>query len=819
MIKKILFGTLFVMLTVFVLFLGGIYWIYEEEIKPNIPDVSAIKSVDLKQPLRIYSSDGKLMSEIGATRRYKLDYEQIPDYLKEALITAEDRRFYGHFGVDFKGILRAIVELIRTGEKSQGASTLTMQLARNYYLSRKKSYSRKIIEIILALRLEQLLSKDEILTLYMNKVFLGYRSYGFETAAQTYYGKSVNELTLDEAAMLSGLPKAPSAYNPVINPQRAKQRRDYILRGMHNKGIISEEELEEALNTPVHARLHGVDVELDAGHASEMVRVQVKKLLGNKAYTGGYQVYTTINSKYQQAAIDAVQKGLIDYNRRQPYTGPEKILEASFDEILEPKNLNNALKSITNIEGLTRGVVVQSENSTIEVYVSQPNDDWQSFVLSKQDMKWVETFDVNKPLTYFTLDDDSASTQTDQKRFIFEENDRDRAHSVLPIGALVYVQKINGKYRLASSPIAQVALISISPKNGQVYALVGGFNFRNYKYNRVVQANRQPGSNFKPFVYTAALNKGYTAASIINDTPVTFENSFTGNLWQPSNYSGKYFGPTRLREALVKSRNLVSVRLMHQLGVDYTLNFLRRFGFSDKTFSGFRDLSASLGSIPVSPWEIVRGYAVIANTGYLVEPYLIDHIKDSEGNIIYQHQGVEVCSFCVEGTQGLAKRVIDPSVSYIMSDILRDAVTRGTGRRAKVLKRRDIAGKTGTTNKQFDAWFSGFNHEFATTVWVGRDQPQSLGEKETGGRTALPIWINYMRVALEDSKEILPDKLSDIVTVRINPENGLLANSDDEKTILEIFRSASLPNKDVVESNEPYHGKGQKDKSLRSKLF
>ena len=845
-----------------VLVLGSAAWYYYAEIKPSLPDVASIKKIDLSVPLRIYTADGKLMSEVGATRRYLLSYEEIPQHLKDALLVAEDKRFFEHFGVDLRGLTRAVVALVRTGKKSQGASTLTMQLARNYFLSREKSYLRKVREIAIALRLEQLLTKEEILTLYMNKIFLGYRSYGFETAAQTYYGKSAKELTIAEAAMLAGLPKAPSAYNPIINPSRAKQRRNHILKLLLNEGRIDKREHDKALTTSVHASLHGADIEVDAGHAAEMARIKAREILGEDAYIGGYKLFTTISSTRQSAAATVVQKQLLNYNRRQPYPGPAKIFSFGNTGDWDEQLLKQAIQTVKRVEHLKRAVIV--DNSENGVALAIEGNQIAMLRLPKESVDWALSADlstypaveslvegealpgvVDEPqYTTVTVVLGQASTliavvSTDgthvelvstlvnvveyQRQLIEKESNEVSIEHVLPIGSVIYLEQNEGQYRLNTAPIAQAALVSMRVQNGKIDALIGGYSFRDYKYNRAVQANRQPGSIFKPFVYTAALARGYSAAHVINDAPVTFENSVTGSLWQPSNYSGRHYGPTRLREGLIKSRNVVSVRLMNQVGVRYTIDFLEKFGYKNSTFREHNDLSIALGSVPMSPLDITLGYAVFANGGYQIEPYLVARIEDSEGNSVYEYKGLEVCTLCAEGTQGVAKRVLDEDVMYIMRDIMHDVIQVGTGRKARSLRRKDLAGKTGTTNNQVDAWFAGFNSQTIATVWVGKDLPAPLGNKETGSRVALPIWIDYMRSALQDEAEILPAKPSNIVSAQINKKNGLLAGQGirSKDVTFEIFRSTNLPQQEVRQL-EPAIDVPQSEEeaqSLRRKLF
>ena len=901
----------------------GLVYLYYMEIQADLPDVSQIKQTELQVPMRIYSADGKLISEVGTQRRYVLEYEDIPQQLLDALVSIEDARFFHHFGVDVRGLIRAAVAVISSGEKSQGASTITMQLARNFYLTRAKSYDRKVREILIALRLEQLLSKEDIITLYMNKVFLGYRSYGFESAAQTYYGKTSKELTLAEAAMLAGLPKAPSAYNPIVNPTRAKQRRDHILSRMLALGKITKDEYEAARISALTAQRHGANIELDAGHAAELARVEAQKILGKKAYIGGYNVFLTLQSKAQEAAASAVVSGITKYNYRHAYPGAEHYVVLPNDQIQwKEEDVRHALDLLPKISGLERAVVVAADDQQVRFNI-EVNKRLERITLSADQLKWATTYrPTTKGLTYQPLYPETTSATSEQYPIVtteqttvlvtgttvvhsYDENGfvigahpiqvseyvstiqyvvtdlvpvstqvtlangdtkqriiltkqtqsfkhyppNRKAKASLPLkeilseGALVYLQQVSGEWRLSTLPQAQGALVSLDARDGSVLALVGGFNFRDYKYNRVVQANRQPGSNFKPFVYAAALSKGFSAASIINDAPVTFENSITGTLWQPSNYSGKYFGPTRLREGLVHSRNLVSVRLMHQTGVGYTINYLKGLGFDAELFKGQRNLSIALGSIPISPMKVAEGYSLFANGGYGINHYLVDRIENAQGEIVYQAEPATVCNACdqqptSEAQQSellpsaepsnvtgmpIAPRVMDEGVAYIMSDVLRSVVGRGTGRRARnALRRDDIGGKTGTTNQQFDAWFSGYAGHVVTTVWFGKDRPETLGLYETGSRAALPIWIDYMKVALQDMPEVIPPKPRSIVSVRINPRTGLTTEAGQQESMFELFRSENIPAKQQSAPDEvnsfPSINQG-KEKALRDELF
>jgi penicillin-binding protein 1A len=830
----------FSLLISFILFIGFSIVAYFRIIEPYLPNTSSIREVSLSEPMKIYSKEGLVLSEIGIRRRYLVEFDEIPKDLINSLLIIEDNRFYDHFGVDFLGLFRAFIELVKTGQKNQGASTLTMQLARNLFLTREKSFIRKFREIFLAFRLENVYSKNEILTLYINRVFLGHRSYGFQAAARTYFGKKLTQLTLSEQAMLAGLPKAPSAYNPLSNPTRAKQRRDYILLRLFQEGIITEERYLLAVSEPIKAKNFGASVELDAGHAASMAHHKAVKILKQQGikegiYEKGYKVITTLSGKNQRVANNAVQRGVLNYIRRHSWSGAEKKVAIEFENeknweelnliqkntiIKSEKNRNYLIgltQQIPEILGLTRGIIYHSKDNQIVAIL----EDNQITKLPLKDISWArntwtrETAEATKikiiskkikeDIEYLLLNE--ASGVYFHPKLISSKQSNRRQSKALPTGGIIYVKEkteadgTSKTYTLVTKPKAQVALVSLDVRTGAINSLIGGFNYQNYKFNRVTQSNRQPGSNFKPFLYAAAFNKGFTAASIIEDIPMSFEDKSTGFIWTPSNYSGKYFGATRLREALTKSRNLVSVQLQAQIGTEYTIDYMKKFGFKRKPFVQNRNLSISLGSAALTPMEIARGYAVFANGGYLVTPYIVAEIQDSQGNTIYKHQPPVVC---YEECDSLEKfippsppRTLDADVSYIITNILKDVIKYGTGRRARVLNRPDIAGKTGTTNDQYDAWFSGFNRSIVTTVWVGYDNPQPMGNEETGSRAALPVWIDYMQEVLKDTPVIDFPRSNNIIELRVSKKSGKpVLNADAaNNTTLEIFRSQYAPTK------------------------
>jgi penicillin-binding protein 1A len=754
---------------------------------PQLPTLEDLRDVRLQVPLRVYSRDGGLIAEFGEMKRTPLRYAEVPPQVIQAVLAAEDDRFFQHPGVDYQGLLRAAVHLLRTGEKAQGGSTITMQVARNFFLSSEKTYARKLKEIFVALTMEQELSKEEILELYLNKIYLGNRAYGIASAAQIYYGKKVEELELAQIAMIAGLPKAPSLYNPIVNPTRAIQRRNYVLGRMQNLGFIDAQAAAQARLTPVTAALHTQSAEVDAPHLAEMVRAEVVARFGEEiAYTSGYKVYTTVDSRHQQAAARGVRAGLLDYDRRHGYRGPGAHVE------LEPDSpLGEILSRYPVVGGLVPGIVVELEEKAAHVAIGAE----ERVVVDWRGLDWA-------------------------RRYINDERVGDppaTASEILAVGDVIRLEPLPaGGWRLAQVPQVEGALVSLQPHDGALLALVGGFDFFDSKFNRVTQAQRQPGSAFKPFVYSAALEKGFTAATVINDAPVVFEDAELESAWRPENYSGKFYGPTRLREALVTSRNLVSIRLLRAIGIGYARNYLKNFGFDAARLP--HDLSLALGSGAITPMELVRGYAVLANGGYLIEPYFIQRIEDADGNVLFEAAPSLACPQCEQAPpeeQGgvapagaeaeeesatetelaapLATRTLDARNVYLMNSMLNDVVARGTAARARALGRHDLAGKTGTTNDQRDAWFCGYNADVAATAWLGFDTPRSLGGGETGAGAALPIWVDYMREALAGLPEHPLPQPAGVVTVRIDPETGLSAAPGNANAVFETFYSENVP--------------------------
>ncbi|NIN61212.1 MAG: penicillin-binding protein 1A [Gammaproteobacteria bacterium] len=776
-------------------------------IVPQLPDIETLKDIRMQVPLRVYSADQSLIAEFGEQRRIPITREEIPEQMIQAILAAEDDRFYVHPGVDWQGILRAAIQLVKTGEKTQGGSTITMQVARNFFLTREKTYLRKLNEIFLALKIEKELSKDEILTLYLNKIYLGQRAYGVGAAAQVYYGLQIHELSLPQFAMLAALPKAPSTTNPVSNLDRATTRRNYVLQRMLNEEFITEEEYKDAVNTPVSAALHSSLVQLEAPYIAEMVRQYLVDEYGEEAYTSGLHVTTTIRDGNQRSANAALRKGILAYDQRHGYRGAEHHFD--LDEDIDESGWGDLLASFPILGELYPALVIDISNENATAYVLNIG----KVEVAMSGMTWARKYvseniagpEPKKPDDILNVGDVVRLTETDDSQWI-----------------------------LSQLPDVESCLVSFNPEDGATIALVGGFDFLRSKFNRVTQAYRQPGSGFKPFIYSAAIDSGMTAATIINDAPVVFEDRELDETWRPENYSQKTYGPTRLRVALTHSRNLVSIRLLNEIGIPFALDYISRFGFDTSRLPA--NLSLALGSGAVTPWQLARGYAVFANGGYLIEPYFIQKIVSQDGKILYEANPAIICPDCPEpvsldSMQGIgettpeedpetnpeqlgedsetdleqekeesvepryAKRVLESENVWIMNSMTRDVIQHGTGRRALVLARKDLSGKTGTTNDQRDAWFSGFNSDVVTVTWIGFDKFQPLGNAETGARAALPIWIDYMATALKGLPEKLMERPPGLVFARIDPVSGKLASPESTDAIFEVFRSGKVPEK------------------------
>jgi len=751
-------------------------------LSPNLPSVDSLRSIQLQIPLRVYSADDKLIAEFGEMRRSPIRFDDIPQAFIHALLAAEDDNFANHYGVDITGLMRAATQLLKSGQIQTGGSTITMQVAKNYFLTSERSFSRKINEILLALQIERELSKNEILELYVNKIYLGNRAYGIEAAAQVYYGKPISELSVAQLAMIAGLPKAPSAFNPLVNPARSKERRDWILGRMYRLGSLDESSYRQALAEPETARYHGATPELDASYIAEMARAEMVGRFGSAAYTDGFRVYTTVSSERQIAANNALNSGLIEYDQRHGYRGPEaNLANAPRDTWLQE------LAKYRSLSGLQPAAVTQVETSGILVITR----DGQEHTVSWDSMKWARP--------YLGINSMGPRPQ--------------RPADVVKVGDVVRIRWQDEAAVFSQVPQAQAALVSLDPEDGSIEALAGGFSFGQSNYNRAIQAKRQPGSSFKPFIYSAALDAGYTAASLVNDSPIVFVEQGMDRIWRPKNDNNTFLGPIRMREALYKSRNLVSIRLLQTMGVDYTINYITRFGFNAQDLP--RNLSLALGTATLTPMEIATGWTTFANGGYKIEPYLIQRIEDREGNLLFEAnparvppretQTADVKVHPVQSNPDIAdgeqtpaaphfaEQVLDERTAYIMTSMLQDVIKRGTGRRALAMGRDDIAGKTGTTNDSIDSWFSGYNADLVTTVWAGFDQPQSLGRNEYGGTVALPIWMNYMGAVLKDMPEHPPAEPDGLLKLRIDPVSGRAATPSTPDAYFEVFKSEDSP--------------------------
>jgi len=784
------------------------YWL----IAPRLPAVESLKDVRLQVPLRVYTADNRLIATFGETRRIPVKIDKIPAQLKNAFIAAEDSRFYEHPGFDWQGVIRAGLHVVFTGgEKTQGASTITQQVARNFFLSSEKSYTRKLSELFLARRIEQALSKDEILELYLNKIFLGNRAYGVAAAAEFYYGKTLDQLTLAESAMLASLPKFPSTGNPLNNRARAVERsNNYVLQRMLENKFITADQFKEASAEPDLSYAHEPPIEVEAPYLAELVRRDVLERLGNDALTDGFTVHTTLVARAQDAADQALRDDLVSYDQRHGYRGPEAHVELTIP--VKTADLDHKLDAYHPVVGLVPGIVTEAEEKSALVYL----DDGQSVPLDLSAVSWAQAY----------------------------KDESHRGGPVKHIDALLKPGDIvrlarnpDGKWKLSQIPVAQGALLALNPEDGAIVAEVGGFSYARSKFNRAVQSNRQPGSSFKPYFYAAAFEHGFTPASIVNDAPIVFADPSKPNgLWTPKNDDDKFEGPMRLREAMVLSKNLVSVRLLDAIGVRYAREYASRFGIPIEQIPD--NLSMALGTASVSPLMMARGFAVFANGGFLVDPYFIESIQDRDGKEVYKAHPVVACRRCPErlredariaatqtaaeksagepartmalsvvasaqaapanaaaadpGKPLLAPRVLDARIAYLVGSLLHDVVRRGTGHDAMVLKRNDLAGKTGSTNDHRDAWFTGYNDSIVASTWVGFDDFSSLGRAngvgEFGAQAALPMWIGFMREALKGLPEKPFEMPSGITTARIDPETGQLAASGDAHSMLEVFK-------------------------------
>lgn len=745
---------------------------------PNLPSLEALTDYRPKIPLRVYTADGALIGEFGEERRALVKIDRVPKQMRQAILAAEDDRFYSHGGVDYMGVVRAALANLTAGGAREGASTITMQVARNFFLSGEKTLTRKFSEVLLALKIEHSLTKDQILELYINQIYLGQRAYGFAAAAQTYFGRPLEQLSLAEAAMLAGLPKAPSRYNPVVNPKRAKSRQQYVLRRMHELKYITDGEYQAALAQPLAVKRDVQNAEVSADYVAEMVRQAMFERYHEAIYSNGIKVYTTVRKADQEAANQALRQGVLDYDRRHGYRGPEGMVElpanaANLEELLE-----DALAEVEESNGLVPAAVLDAGPSQVKCYLKGGG----VISIRGDGLKFVQ-----KALG------DNASMKTRLRR-----------------GALIRVQKDDkGGWQILQLPQVEAALVSVVPTDGAIRALVGGFDFSRTKFNHVTQAWRQPGSSFKPFIYSAALEKGFTAATVINDAPIVVDSAETGGqAWEPKNFDGEYAGPIRLRTALTKSKNLVSIRILQTIGAPYAQDYITRFGFSPEQHPPY--LTMALGAGSVTPMQMAAAYSVFANGGYRVQPYLIDRVVDAHGKLLAQAKPKRA------GEE--AERTIDARNAFIMTTIMRDVVRFGTATRAMQLKRQDLAGKTGTTNDQVDAWFTGFNPGLVAVAWIGFDQPRSLGGTETGAQAALPMWMGYMGRALKGVPEGETTVPEGVISVKINPQNGLRVSEGGEG-IPEYFYLESAPPEQRGTGDGFFGGGGRSSEEVKDQLF
>lgn len=813
---------------------------------PQLPPASQLSDVSFQIPLRVYSADEQLIGEFGDKRRTPLKFEQLPPLFVQAVLAAEDDRFFRHGGVDVRGLARAFTELLRYREIRSGGSTITMQVARNFFLDREQKFLRKFNEIVLSLEIESVLSKEQIFELYMNKIFLGHRAYGAEAAAHVYYGKSIRDLDLSQWAMIAGLPKAPSAYNPITNPERALKRRNWILRRMYKIGAIDREQYDSARATPVVVRYHGPAQELEASYLAEMVRREVVERFGtDNAYTSGLRVYTTLEAPRQAAAVRALRAGLHAYDERHGWRGaeasrdlseleplpePEPKLGTESEPESEPEPVSDEaiallhqwttlLRPFGTIADLEPALVVSTGEQDARLLLASG----EQVYLSWENLQWARRH----------IDTNTIGGELK------------RSSDVIKAGDIVRLRQVTveeeQQWRLAQIPNVQSALVALDPKTGAIRSLTGGFSFSQSNFNRVIQAQRQAGSAMKPFVYTAGLTKGLTAATLINDAPIVFEDSALETAWRPTGSSSRFYGPTRVREALYRSLNLVSIRLLQQTGISHTLATLKDFGLPTERFQ--RDLSMALGSAALTPMEMASGYSVFANGGFRVEPWFIQRIDNNDRQTLWQAPQILLCE-SDDDCSGAAKetdeqdianeeielahssdennneaddngfeqpapvkisRAVDARYIWLMDSMLKDVARRGTAYRVSQLGRRDLAGKTGTTNELIDAWFVGYSPALVAAVWVGFDEPATLGRGEYGGRAALPIWMDYMGSALAGVVEEQPPQPPGIVTARINTSSGKLARPGDANAAFEYFIEGTVPEQDNGGSSESVH--------------
>jgi penicillin-binding protein 1A len=745
-------------------------------IYPTLPSLEALTSYNPKRPLQIFSSEGYLIGEFGEERRALVKIADVPQQLRQAILAAEDERFYEHGGVDYIGVVRAALHNFTSGSASQGASTITMQVARNFFLSKEKTFTRKFNEALLAFKIEHSLTKDQILEIYINQIYLGQRAYGFASAAQVYFGKNLRDLNLAEIAMLAGLPKAPSRFNPVVNMQRAKDRQLYVLRRMRELNFVTQAEFDAATQLPLVVRRDQPEFATQAEFFAEMVRQSMYERYQEDAYSKGFRVYTTLSKAHQDAAFDAVRRGVLDYDRRHGYRGAEAYVD--LPQGVSEDALEDALQDQLESRDIYPALVLAVTQKTVKVF-----------------RKGGEVIEIGGDGLKFAraMIGDKAPNNRRLKR-----------------GALIRVQKDDqGAWEIVQLPQVEAGLVSLDPLDGAIRALVGGFDFNRSKFNHVTQAYRQPGSSFKPFVYSAALEKGFTPATVINDAPILIDASETGSVpWEPKNYDGGFDGPIRMRTALTKSKNLVSIRILQAIGPQYAQDYVSRFGFDPKLHPAY--LTMALGAGSVTALDLAAGYAVFANGGYRVTPYFISRVEDANGKVLAKASPV----LAGEGAQ----RAIDVRNAFVMFNMMQDVIRGGTGARAMQLGREDLAGKTGTTNDQLDAWFAGFQRHLCAVAWVGFDLPRSLGPNETGAVAALPIWMSYVGKVLANVPQEAPVVPEGVIAAHINPETGL-RDPEDRHGLLEFFFHENLPPEGEPVTDTAAPAGASKPDEVKSELY
>ncbi len=725
---------------------------------PNLPSLEVLTDYRPKIPLRVFTADGHLIGEFGEERRAVVAYRDVPDVMKQAILSAEDERFFQHGGIDYQGVLRAAIANLTSGGKKQGASTITQQVARNFFLSSEKTYTRKLYEMMLSFKIESSLTKEQIFELYLNQIFLGQRAYGFAAAAQIYYGKSLKQISVAEAAMLAGLPKAPSAFNPVVNPKRARIRQQYVLRRMHELGFIDDKQYEAAQKETLVVKRELAEYPVHAEFVAEMARQIAAERFPEDVYTRGLTVITTLTRDEQEAAYQSLRKGVMDYDRRHGYRGAEAFVDLSQITSDQDEFLDEALQDAPDAGDLIPAIVLAASPAQIKVY----RRGGEALTLTGDAIKFAARM----------LDDKAPPSKR------------------LRRGAVVRLQKTDkSAWQIAQLPEVESAFVATDPRDGRIRALVGGFDFNRNKFNHATQAWRQPGSSFKPFIYSASLEKGFSPSTVIEDEPIVIPASQTGSqAWEPHNYDGKYEGPMKMRTALAKSKNMVSIRLLQAITPAYAQDYATRFGFEADKHPPY--LTMALGAGSVTPWQMVTAYSVFANGGYRIQPYVIREIRDERGEV------VAAASPVVVGEE--ATRVIDPRNAFLMDGMLRDVTIYGTAAKASVaLKRHDLAGKTGTTNEYVDAWFCGYQMTVAGCAWIGFDQPRKLGDKETGGAAALPIWIGYMTRALRDVPVSLPEPPTGLVAYGTGKDRSFMYAENAEKE-----QSASSDSEDPLPQPE-----------------